>query len=50
VKIVASSGYNEREFREKFGNRVDGFLQKPYTASQVAQAVSHALAGSAASA
>jgi len=50
VKIVASSGYNEREFREKFGNRVDGFLQKPYTASQVAQVVSNALAGSAASA
>jgi PAS domain S-box-containing protein len=50
VKIVASSGYNEREFREKFGSRVDGFLQKPYTASQVAQAVSNALAGSAASA
>ncbi len=50
VKIVASSGYNEREFLEKFGDRVDGFLQKPYTASQVAQVVSHALTGSAASA
>jgi CheY-like chemotaxis protein len=50
VKIVASSGYNEREFRDKFGSRVDGFLQKPYTASQVAQAVSRALTASAASA
>jgi CheY-like chemotaxis protein len=50
VKIVASSGYNEQEFLEKFGNRVDGFLQKPYTALQVAEVVSHALAGSAASA
>jgi len=50
VKIVASSGYNEREFLEKFGDRVDGFLQKPYTAAQVAQVVAHALTGSAASA
>jgi CheY-like chemotaxis protein len=50
IKIIASSGYNEREFLEKFGDRVDGFLQKPYTASQVAQVVSHALTGSAASA
>ena len=50
VKIVASSGYNEQDFREKFGNRVDGFLQKPYTASQLARAVSEGLRGSAASA
>ena len=50
VKIVATSGYNEREFLDKFGDRVDGFLQKPYTASQVAQAVSQAINGSAASA
>jgi two-component system cell cycle sensor histidine kinase/response regulator CckA len=50
VKIVGSSGYHEREFLDKFGDRVDGFLQKPYTASQVAQAVSRALKASAASA
>ena len=50
VKIVASSGYNEREFTEKFAGRMDGFLQKPYTASQLSQVVSLTIAGSAASA
>jgi PAS domain S-box-containing protein len=50
VKILASSGYNEHEFENRFGERLDGFLHKPYTATQVADAISRALAGSAASA
>ena len=35
VKILASSGYDEREAQERFGARIAGFLQKPYTSSQL---------------
>jgi CheY-like chemotaxis protein len=35
VVVLASSGYDEREAQERFGDRIAGFLQKPYTAAQL---------------
>jgi CheY-like chemotaxis protein len=33
--VLASSGYDEREAQQRFGASIAGFLQKPYTASQL---------------
>jgi PAS domain S-box-containing protein len=43
VKVIASSGYSEAEAVARFGNQIDGFLQKPYTASQVASTLKSVL-------
>jgi CheY-like chemotaxis protein len=40
VKVLASSGYGEAESMRVFrGQRVAGFIQKPYTSSQLAETV-----------
>jgi CheY-like chemotaxis protein len=44
LRIVVSSGYSESECREMFRkDRIAGFLQKPYTARQLADTVNTAL-------
>jgi two-component system cell cycle sensor histidine kinase/response regulator CckA len=44
VKIVLSSGYNEAEAIQRFaGQRLSGFIQKPYTAGQLADKVKTAM-------
>jgi len=43
ILVICSSGYGEREARERFGPGAVAFLQKPYTASQLADAVAKAL-------
>jgi CheY-like chemotaxis protein len=35
VLVLASSGYDEREAQQRFGDEIAGFLQKPYTAAQL---------------
>ena len=38
IKIVLSSGFNEAEAIQRFaGKRLSGFIQKPYTAAQLAE-------------
>jgi len=45
LPVMMSSGYSESECRELFRqDRIAGFLQKPYTSSQIANAVNAALA------
>ena len=45
AKVVISSGYSEAETMRLFGNqKLSGFLQKPYTASRIAENVKRALA------
>ncbi len=39
MPIVLSSGYNEAEAVRRFGSQTAVFLQKPYTAAQLAEAV-----------
>jgi PAS domain S-box-containing protein len=39
VKVIASSGYNEIEALRRFGEGIDGFLQKPYRAAQLMEKV-----------
>ncbi|MEZ4311632.1 MAG: response regulator [Polyangiaceae bacterium] len=44
ARVVLSSGFNEVEATRKFGNHdLAGFLQKPYTAEQLAQTLSRVL-------
>jgi PAS domain S-box-containing protein len=44
VKVLVSSGYNEAEAMAMFnGQRVSGFVQKPYTATSLAEKVKGAL-------
>jgi len=44
VKIVLSSGYNESDAIQRFaGQRLSGFIQKPYTAAQLADNVRTAM-------
>ncbi|HVX66698.1 MAG TPA: ATP-binding protein [Bryobacteraceae bacterium] len=44
VKVIVSSGYSEPESMALFrGQRVSGFIQKPYTSSRLAQRVKAAL-------
>ncbi|HLI83409.1 MAG TPA: response regulator [Bryobacteraceae bacterium] len=46
VKVILSSGYNEVEASRRFtGKSLVGFVQKPYTAIQLAKAVRAALEG-----
>jgi CheY-like chemotaxis protein len=33
--VVAMSGFDEREAKQRFGNRIAGFVQKPFTAGQL---------------
>ena len=39
VPVIASSGYNQAEAGARFGAGIDGFLQKPYRAAELAEAV-----------
>jgi two-component system cell cycle sensor histidine kinase/response regulator CckA len=40
VKIVLSSGYHEAEAIRRFaGQRLSGFIQKPYSAAQLAEKI-----------
>jgi CheY-like chemotaxis protein len=43
VLVLASSGYDESEAQQRFGSRIAGFLQKPYTAAQLAGTVARVL-------
>jgi CheY-like chemotaxis protein len=43
ILVICSSGYGEQEARERFGPGAVAFLPKPYTASQLADAVAKAL-------
>jgi CheY-like chemotaxis protein len=46
VKIVLSSGFNEAEAIQRFaGQRLSGFIQKPYTAAQLAEKIKTVLEG-----
>jgi CheY-like chemotaxis protein len=46
VKIVLSSGFNKAEAIQRFaGQRLSGFIQKPYTAAQLAAKVKTVLGG-----
>jgi CheY-like chemotaxis protein len=46
LPVLVSSGYGEMEALRRFqGARVAGFLQKPYTARQLVDALRAALAG-----
>jgi DNA-binding NarL/FixJ family response regulator len=48
VRIILSSGYNEAETIRRFaGKDIAGFVQKPYTATELAQKVKVALRSSA---
>jgi PAS domain S-box-containing protein len=45
VKVIVSTGYGHREATARFGRKnVAGFLQKPYTAKQLADKIAAALA------
>jgi DNA-binding NtrC family response regulator len=44
VRVILSSGYNEVEAVKRFtGTSLTGFIQKPYTSTQLAQKVRDAL-------
>jgi PAS domain S-box-containing protein len=43
TKVLASSGYSEADARERFGEGVAHFLQKPYTAKQLVAAIASTL-------
>jgi DNA-binding NarL/FixJ family response regulator len=44
IKVVISSGYNEAETMTLFkGQRVSGFIQKPYTPTTLAEKVKSTL-------
>ena len=44
VKVIVSSGYSEGEAMTMFrGQRVSGFIQKPYTSATLAEKVKHGL-------
>jgi two-component system cell cycle sensor histidine kinase/response regulator CckA len=44
VRVILSSGYDEEETTRRFGAKgVAGFLQKPYTAANLAEKLSAAL-------
>ncbi len=48
LDVVISSGYGEQETRTLFGGKaISGFIQKPYTASRIAEVVEAALEGAA---
>jgi CheY-like chemotaxis protein len=33
--VLAMSGFHEREAKQRFGNRIAGFVQKPFTRTQL---------------
>ncbi len=39
IRVIVSSGYNEIEALRRFGEAVNGFLQKPYRANQLGEKV-----------
>ncbi len=43
LRIIATSGYDETEAMRRFGEGVAGFIQKPYTATQLANVVESVL-------
>ncbi|MFN7995805.1 MAG: PAS domain S-box protein [Bryobacteraceae bacterium] len=43
LRIVASSGYHRAEAMQRFGDAVDAFLQKPYPAEKLLEAVTASL-------
>ena len=44
IRVIVSSGYSEVEMMRLFeGQDVAGFIQKPYTAARLAQAVKAAM-------
>jgi len=44
VKVLLSSGYDEMETRQRFaGQRLAGFLQKPYTAAALGEKIREVL-------
>ena len=44
IKVILSSGYSELDATRKFsGKGLAGFLQKPYTAGRLGEAVQQAL-------
>jgi len=43
IPIIVSSGYSELVAQRRFGNRIDGFLQKPYTVTDFGRAVQTAV-------
>jgi len=46
VPVILSSGYTEADVAKRFGERaLDGFIQKPYTAANLAKAVQEAIRG-----
>ena len=47
--VIVTSGYGEQEAQRRLGNRAVGFLQKPFTAAQLASMISDVLRPSKAS-
>jgi PAS domain S-box-containing protein len=43
VAVLASSGYDETEAQQRFGSRIAGFLQKPYTGGHLTGTVGRIL-------
>jgi FixJ family two-component response regulator len=43
VPVILCSGYHEVEFEQRFGGQGAGFIQKPFTAVQLAERVKMAL-------
>ncbi|HWQ57062.1 MAG TPA: response regulator [Bryobacteraceae bacterium] len=39
MRVIATSGYDEQEAARRFGSRISGFLQKPYTSRQLAEKI-----------
>ena len=48
AKVVAMSGFHEREAKQRFGSGVSGFVQKPFTAGQLAHEIAAARGASTA--
>jgi PAS domain S-box-containing protein len=42
VNVLAMSGFHEREAAQRFGNRIAGFVQKPFTVHQLGAKISAA--------
>ena len=47
--VIVTSGYDEQEAQRRLGNRAIGFLQKPFTAAQLARKISEVVRPSRAS-
>jgi two-component system cell cycle sensor histidine kinase/response regulator CckA len=48
VRVIATSGYDEEAANARFGGEIKGFLQKPYTATQLVEKILGAAAKGAA--